>query len=372
MHKHIENNGEFKALRVNKGTNSTSTTSKNKSDLIDKIKSNKQKKFDINYYLNAIKNSDKTILSRAITYVESSLIQHHVYAQLLVEKCIPLAGKSIRIGITGVPGAGKSTFIEAFGKYLTSKGHKVCVLAVDPSSSLSKGSILGDKTRMEELSIDSNAFIRPSPSAGTLGGVAQKTRETIFLCEAAGYDVILIETVGVGQSETMVHSMTDFFLLLMLTGAGDQLQGIKRGIMEMADMILINKADGTNLKKAEIAKNEYTSAINFLPKKENGWKVSVECVSALEKTGIDLVWDNIIEYKNFSIANNSFFKNRENQSMYWLHETIMEELKNSFYQNPIIKNEIEHVQNQILRKELTSFAGAKTLLKIYKDSKGIF
>src|SRR3989339_134259 len=238
-------------------------------------------------YLKGILSGNTTILSQAITLVESSRNDHRAIAQNLISECLPHVVKSMRIGITGVPGAGKSTFIEAFGGLITAMGHKLAVLAIDPSSERSKGSILGDKTRMEELSIDKNAYIRPSPSAGSLGGVARKTRETIILCEAAGFDTIFIETVGVGQSEIAVHSMVDFFLLLMLAGAGDELQGIKRGIMEMADFIVINKADGDNLLKTNSAKVQYENALHLFPAKESGWIPKVQTCSAINKVDID-------------------------------------------------------------------------------------
>src|SRR5690606_22316806 len=253
------------------------------------------------------------------------------------------------IGITGVPGVGKSTFIETFGTYLTSKGKQIAVLAVDPSSTLSRGSILGDKTRMEELTKNDKAFIRPSPSGTSLGGVARKTRETIILCEAAGFDTILIETVGVGQSETAVHSMVDFFLLLKLAGAGDELQGIKRGIMEMADAIVINKAEGENLKNAKIAKVEFNRALHLYPPKESGWQPKVLLASALQNTGISEVWELIEAYLNLSKSTRFFDHNRNEQNKFWLLQTIEDRLKSDFYNNPSIKTELElqlkHIQN---------------------------
>jgi LAO/AO transport system kinase len=269
--------------------------------IISKIKEHSGKLLSADDYLLGIQRGDVAVLGQAITLVESALTKHRSIAETLIEKCLPLSGKSIRIGITGVPGVGKSTFIEAWGNYLTSLGHKVAVLAVDPSSQTSKGSILGDKTRMNDLAINPKAFIRPSPSAGSLGGVAQKTRESIILCEAAGFDVILIETVGVGQSETAVHSMTDFFLLLMLSGAGDELQGIKRGIMEMADHLTITKADGDNLKKAKLAASEYKNALHLFPAQESGYTPQVSICSALEKTGLDSIWSTIESYKNTTV-----------------------------------------------------------------------
>src|SRR4030043_589923 len=243
----------------------------------------KSRKYTVDEYVSGILSGNRTILSRAITLTESLLPKHYETIQAIIEKCLPFSGRSVRIGITGIPGAGKSTFIESFGLYLADQGRKIAVLAIDPSSKKTKGSILGDKTRREKLSVHPDAFIRPSPSAGTLGGVARKTRETIILCEAAGFDTILVETVGVGQSETSVHSMVDFFLLLMLAGAGDELQGIKRGIFEMADLVAITKADGTNIKKAERAKSEYSNALHLFPPSESGWIPRV--ITCSSKTG---------------------------------------------------------------------------------------
>src|SRR5512133_2403238 len=251
----------------------------------------RKKKYSADEFVSGILSGDRTILSQAITLVESSLPQHYETAQVIIEKCLPFSSKSIRIGITGVPGAGKSTFIESFGLHITREGRKLAVLTIDPSSEQTKGSILGDKTRMEQLSVHPHAFIRPSPSSGSLGGVARKTRETIILCEAAGYDTILVETVGVGQSETEVHSMVDFFLLLMLAGAGDEIQGIKRGIMEMADMIAITKADGQNALNAEAARVLYQNAIHLFPPAPSGWKPRVVTCSARNQTGISVLWD---------------------------------------------------------------------------------
>ena len=278
---------------------------------------------------------------------------------------MPHANQSIRIGITGVPGVGKSTFIESFGKYLTSLGKKVAVLAVDPSSSINKGSILGDKTRMEQLVTDENAFIRPSPSGTSLGGVAQKTRESIILCEAAGFDTIIIETVGVGQSETMVHSMVDFFLLLKIAGAGDELQGIKRGIVEMADAIVINKSDGENVKNTKIAKVEFNRALHLYPAKESGWQPKVLTASGLKNTGIEEVHKMIQEYMSFTKENSFFNTKRNEQNKFWLLSTIEQNLKNSFFKNKEIAvaltQEIDNIKNGVS----TPFASAQKLLNIY-------
>ena len=297
------------------------------------------------------------ILSQAITLVESSKPEHQAMAQEVIRRCLPSSGRSVRIGITGVPGAGKSTFIESFGKYLTKEGHKIAVLAIDPSSERSKGSILGDKTRMEELSCDPLAYIRPSPSAGSLGGVARKTRET------AGFDIILIETVGVGQSETAVHSMVDFFLLVQIAGAGDELQGIKRGIMEMADSIIINKADGNNIQRAELAKAQLTTALHYFPPHESGVMPKVMTCSAYERTGIDAIWDNILHYCSETQQNGYFEQRRSEQSKYWMYETINEQLRNRFYQSQ--KENLKIAEKQVMKNQVSSFAAAFELLDKY-------
>ena len=311
-------------------------------------------------------NGNKTALSRGITLIESNQSEHQELAEKLIEVCLPHAHKSIRIGITGVPGVGKSTFIEAFGSFLVKQGKKVAVLAVDPSSSVSHGSIMGDKTRMENLVTEENAFIRPSPSGDSLGGVARKTRESIILCEAAGFDVILIETVGVGQSEITVHSMTDFFLLLKLAGAGDELQGIKRGIIEMADAIVINKADGENLKAARNARLEFKRALHLYPPKASEWQPKVSLCSALEVTGIQEVWEMILDFKKLVDQNNYFETNRHDQNKFWLLQTINEHLKNRFYKDPTIKEELDKQLKAIENNETTPFAAAKFLLKLSK------
>jgi LAO/AO transport system kinase len=309
---------------------------------------------------------NRTILSKAITLIESSLYKHQLIAQKIIEKCLSDSGRSIRIGITGVPGVGKSTFIEALGKYLTGQGHKVAVLAIDPSSSRSKGSILGDKTRMEELAVDKNAFIRPSPSAGTLGGVARKTWETIILCEAAGFDVIFIETVGVGQSEVAVHSMTDFFLLLMLAGAGDELQGIKRGIMEMADAIIINKADGSNINKAKLARSQYENALHLFPPHESDWSPLVQLCSSVERTGIPEVWDLVKDYAELTKNNGYFDGNRLEQMKQRMYQTINEGLILEFYNNDKVKKQIKVIEQELVESKITSYAAAQKLSDIFK------
>ena len=315
--------------------------------------------------VNGIVAGNKTALSRAITLVESTNPAHLEKANNVIAQCLPYANKSVRIGITGVPGVGKSTFIEAFGKHLTGLGRKIAVLAIDPSSSLSHGSILGDKTRMEELVKDENAYIRPSASGDTLGGVARKTREAIILCEACGFNTIIIETVGVGQSETAVHSMVDFFLLLKISGAGDELQGIKRGIMEMADLIVINKADGDNIKRAKLAKTEFNRALHLFPAKQSGWQPTVTTCSSMTHDGISDTWQTIVKY--FDLAkNNGFFDfRRSEQNSYWLTETINEHLKTNFYLREDIAKLLEANKKAVQNNELSPFAAAAILLERY-------
>jgi len=290
---------------------------------------------------------NRTALGQGITLLESTLPEHEQKAQELLKLCLSHSGKSIRVGVTGVPGVGKSTFIEAFGKLLTGQGKKIAVLAIDPTSERTHGSILGDKSRMHELAADENAFIRPSPSSGILGGVANKTRESILLCEAAGFDIILIETVGVGQSETTVSNLADFFLLLMLAGAGDELQGIKRGIMELADALIITKSDGDNSIKAKNAAMEYKRAIHFFPAKENDWIPEVSTCSALDKTGLDIIWELIEKHNNQMQASSYFMDNRNRQNNYWLHHIIKQELGNKKHQQLIAEGKLK-----ILEKEL--------------------
>ncbi|MBR5206260.1 MAG: methylmalonyl Co-A mutase-associated GTPase MeaB [Alistipes sp.] len=316
-------------------------------------------------YVAGILEGNITILAQAITLIESNNPTHYAQAQEIIERCLPYAGKSVRIGITGVPGAGKSSFIEAVGNMVTSYRHKLAVLAIDPSSERSGGSILGDKTRMESICHNPDIFVRPSPSAGSLGGVARKTRETIVLCEAAGYDVIFIETVGVGQSETAVHSMVDMFMMLQISGAGDELQGIKRGIMEMADMMVITKADGENITKAELAKAQYSGALHLFPLPESGWRPQVYTCSSLEGTGLEEVWQGVESYLQHIEQNGYFMANRNRQNKYWMYETINETLKSSFYNNPDIESKLAEVEQRVLDAKLSSFIAAKELLDIY-------
>lgn len=305
-------------------------------------------RLSIEQYKEGILKGDRVVLARAITLVESRLASDELLAEKLLNELLPYSGKSIRIGISGVPGVGKSTFIDAFGTWLTGRNKKVAVLAVDPSSRLSKGSILGDKTRMARLSVDPMAFIRPTATGGALGGVASHTRESILLCEAAGYEWILVETVGVGQSETLVHGMVDFFLLLMLSGAGDELQGIKRGIMELCDALLINKADGDNIQAAKRAAADYKNALHLFTEKESGWIAEVTTVSALNGTGMEEVADAIERYHRQSELNGWFRQNRLNQEQAWLMELIENELQRDFQkfqrENPAWKTETAHLE----------------------------
>lgn len=358
----MENKKNHTALKVNKGIEQPPSVNENAAK---KFLSKNRNNLSINDYVDGILEGNRTVLSRAITLIESSLLKHHQQAQKIIEKCIPYSGNAVRIGITGVPGVGKSTFIEVFGTHLTKNGAKLAVLAIDPSSEITKGSILGDKTRMEDLANDPNAFIRPSPSAGTLGGVARKTRETVILCEAAGFDTILIETVGVGQSETMVHSMVDFFLLLMLAGAGDELQGIKRGIMEMADSIVINKADGENIIKAKSARIEYQNALHLFPPTNSGWIPLVEICSSRTGKGIPEIWKIISDYVSFTKQNGFFASNRQQQSKFRMFEMINEELLNNFYQNKDVASLTEKIEQELLSQKITSYAAAQKLLDAY-------
>jgi LAO/AO transport system kinase len=363
---HFENTSGFKGLKVNDGISQPESVN---NDSVKQFLNKKRNLLPVDDYVNGILKGDIALLSKAVTLVESSNPRHQEMAQQIITKCLPYSGNSVRIGITGVPGVGKSTFIEALGGHITGNGGKLAVLAIDPSSERSKGSILGDKTRMEELAGDKNAYIRPSPSAGSLGGVARKTRETIILCEAAGFNHIFIETVGVGQSETAVQSMTDFFLLLMLAGAGDELQGIKRGIMEMADMIAINKADGNNLDKAKMARIQYSNAIHLFPKKESGWDPKVLMCSAVEKSGIKDIWSEIENYRNQTAINGYFNRRRNQQSIYWMHETIEEQLKRNFYGNPDIKSELAELEKEVLQNKISSFAAAGKLMELFSGLK---
>ena len=356
---HPENDEAYKGLKVNKGVENVPTVNPYLKRRVQR------KQYTTSEFVEGILKGNITVLSQAVTMVESSKHSHQQLAQEIIEKCLPFAGKSVRIGITGVPGAGKSTSIDSFGMHLLKQGHKLAVLAIDPSSERSKGSILGDKTRMEALSREKNAFIRPSPSAGSLGGVARKTRETIILCEAAGFDTVFVETVGVGQSETAVHSMVDFFLLIQLAGTGDELQVIKRGIMEMADGIIINKADGDNVDKAQLAAAQFRNALHLFPMAESGWSPKVLTYSGYYNLGIKEIWDMIYEYFAFVKANGYFEYRRNEQAKYWMYESINEHLRDSFYNNEKIISMLAAKEEEVLNGKLTSFVAAKKLLDAY-------
>lgn len=326
-----------------------------------KFKKKKQQLIDIPKLASEVRNGQRTSLSKAITLIESSNSEHKEQAQTLLQELLPHTGNSIRIGITGVPGAGKSSFIEEFGTMLCELGKKVAVLAIDPSSTLSGGSILGDKTRMEELSRNKSAFVRPSPSAGTLGGVHKKSRETMLLCEAAGYDVILIETVGVGQSETYVRGMVDFFLLLVLTGAGDELQGMKKGIMELADGIVVHKSDGDNIQKARKTVREYMQILHFLQPATPGWMSKALPASSLEKTGLTEVWEMICEFEQTIKASSVWEVRRRDQTKEWFHTMIRDSLIDSFFQNTDRKTQVKSLEEAILKGEITVTQGVSRL-----------
>jgi LAO/AO transport system kinase len=313
-----------------------------------------------------VKSGRLRALAKAITLIESRNLDHSVAATTLLDELLPATGHSIRIGISGVPGAGKSTFIEALGLHLTARGHKVAVLAVDPSSQLSGGSILGDKTRMEHLSRDPNAFIRPSPSGSTLGGVARKTRETMLVCEAAGYDVIIVETVGVGQSEITVASMVDFFLLLQLPGAGDELQGIKKGVMEIADAILINKSEGENRPRAELARRQYVNALHLLKPRSPNWQVPVLLCSALNQTGIEEVWQTILSFREKMQKGGEFDRKRRLQATDWMWTLLMDDLKDLFMRDKNVEALINQVQQAVAEGVTTPSAAARRLLEVFK------
>lgn len=358
---HPENSEEYKGLTVNGGVEQPSIIN-------PYLKRNRfrRRELSVAEMVEGIVKGDVTVLSQAVTLVESINPLHYAKAQEVIEKCLPYSGNSVRIGISGVPGAGKSTSIDEFGVHVLERnGGKLAVLAIDPSSEISKGSILGDKTRMEKLSVHPKSFIRPSPSAGSLGGVARKTRESIILCEAAGFDKIFVETVGVGQSETACHSMVDFFLLIQLAGTGDELQGIKRGIMEISDGIVINKCDGENVDKCHLAATNFRNALHFFPKPESGWLPKVLCYSGFYGTGVKEVWDMVYEYFNFVKANGYFQYRRNEQSKYWMYETINEQLRNSFYHNATIQQSLADAEKMVLGGVKTSFGAAQDLLEEY-------
>ena len=358
---HPENSSEFAGLTVNKGIGPVSIVN-------PYLKKGRfaRRKLTAADYVEGILKGNVTILGQAVTLVESTVPEHQAIAQEVIEKCLPYSGNSVRVGISGVPGAGKSTSIDEFGIHvLKEKGGTLAVLAIDPRSERPKGSILRDKTRMEKLSVHPDSFIRPSPSAGSLGGVARKTRETIILCEAAGFDKIFVETVGVGQSETACRSMVDFFLLIQLAGTGDELQGIKRGIMEMADGIVINKCDGDNVERCQLAATQFRNALHLFPMPESGWTPQVLTYSGFYAYGIKEVWDMIYQYIDFVKANGYFDHRRAEQAKYWMYETINEHLHNSFYQNKTIADMIPGVEANVLNGQCTSFVAAKQLVDAY-------
>jgi len=358
------NDHKKSALSVSEGVNQPDSINKR---AVDKLKKAKKNLPSTEELFLGLREGNISMLGQAITLVESSLDQHQKGAQDLVSACLPHSGKSFRVGITGVPGAGKSTFIEALGKHIIHQGGKLAVLAIDPSSERSKGSILGDKTRMEELAANPSAFIRPSPTGGTLGGVARKTRETIILCEAAGFDTLFIETVGVGQSETAVHGMVDFFLLIMLAGAGDELQGIKRGIMEMADAIVINKADGNNIQKARRAQAEFINALHLFPPSASGWTPLVKTCSSLHNKGIDEIWDMAKDFYAFVSQKGYLDLRRQEQSRFWMHETIRDGIYNQVFNDPRMKVELQEHEKAMAEGRMTSFMAAVSILNKYKS-----
>ncbi|WP_226618352.1 methylmalonyl Co-A mutase-associated GTPase MeaB [Cytobacillus firmus] len=320
---------------------------------------------DLDVLEEGILSGSRTVLARAITLIESNAEHHFRHAQELLHRLLPHSGRSLRIGITGVPGAGKSTFIESFGTYLCEAGLKAAVLAVDPSSSLSGGSILGDKTRMEQLSRNPRAFIRPSPSAGKLGGVHRKTRETMLLCEAAGFDVILVETVGVGQSEVIVREMVDFFMLLTLTGAGDELQGMKKGIMELADAVIVNKADGSNKKLAEKTKAEYNRILHFLQPATKGWQTKAYTCSSVFHEGISEIWNVIKTFENTAKTSGVFEERRRLQTKQWIHSMILDQLQFSFFYHPDIKPLLPKIENEVIAGNRTVTSAVEELFNVY-------
>ena len=352
---HPENAGDEYAVRVVKANSSSNYEPQ-------KYKSKEPTVEDL---VEGVLSNNRTMVAKTITLIESNSEKHHQKANEILARLIDHSGNSIRIGITGVPGAGKSTLIEALGLYLIEKGHKVAVLAVDPSSTITKGSILGDKTRMEKLSKEENAFIRPSPSSGTLGGVTRKTRETITVCEAAGFDVILIETVGVGQSEVTVRSMVDFFMLINIAGAGDELQGIKKGVVEIADAILINKADGDNLKAANLAKAEYANALHYIKPATKGWESRAHLASSITGKGIPELWNVMLKFADITRGSGVFNKRRKDQDLEWVFHLIENELKEKFYNDEKIKVALPGIKDRIDKAEIPPTGAAELLLNLF-------
>ncbi|TAL68016.1 MAG: methylmalonyl Co-A mutase-associated GTPase MeaB [Bacteroidetes bacterium] len=356
---------EWASGTKSKGFNSTvvdGVLQTKKKSILKKTTSNK---LSINDFVKGVLNDNRTVLAQAITLIESNSSKHIEKAQEVLGKILHKTGKSIRIGITGAPGVGKSTFIESFGTYLCNKGHKVAVLAIDPSSSRSRGSILGDKTRMEKLSREPNAFIRPSPSGGTLGGVAHKTRESIMLCEAAGFDIIIVETIGVGQSEITVRSMVDFYMLLILPGGGDELQGLKKGAVELADAIAINKADGDNLKTANFTKEQYKQAVHYLLPATEGWETKVFTCSGLNEQGIKEFWNLIIDFEKDTKKSGVFEARRKEQTLDWVYAMVEESLKNQFYGNTKVEKKRIEIDKKLLEGKITPTNAVNELMKMY-------
>lgn len=329
------------------------------------MKPKPKKPLSVEEFVKGVSEGNRGILSRAITLIESNNPNHFSKAQQVLQGLLPRTGKALRVGITGVPGAGKSTTIEAFGNMLCDMGHRVAVLAVDPTSSVTRGSILGDKTRMGTLSTRPEAFIRPSPAGGTLGGVARKSRETMLLCEAAGYDVILVETVGVGQSETTVRSMVDFFMLIVLTGAGDELQGIKKGIMELADAIVVNKADGDNYLKAKVARADYERMLEYIRPATEGWKTHAYLASAVKKTGLKELWDIIRAFQKVTTDSGAFHRRREAQLLEWVHSMIDEHLHNLFFDDPVVLGRMPEIEEAVLKGTISPTQAVAELIHIF-------
>ena len=325
----------------------------------------RRRELGVDEYVEGVRAGDRAILGRAISLVESNASAHHQRAQEVLTRLLPATGRAHRVGISGVPGVGKSTFIEALGKTLTARGHKVAVLAVDPSSERTRGSILGDKTRMVLLSQDPSAFIRPSPSSGSLGGVGRKTRETMLLCEAAGFDVVLVETVGVGQSETLVAEMVDFYLVLMLAGAGDELQGIKRGILELADMIAVNKADGDNAATAERARREYASALHLFAPRGDAWQVPVVKCSALTHAGLDALWQHVERHRRESEASGALVARRQRQLLRWMWQMVESELLSALRHHPDVQRAVPELERSVHAGEVTASVAARSVLDAF-------
>ncbi len=327
----------------------------------------RRRQLSVDDHVQGVLSGDRSILARTITLVESNAPAHMEMAQEVLKHLLPHTGNSMRVGITGVPGVGKSTFIEALGVFLCQHEHRVAVLAVDPSSSVTRGSILGDKTRMEMLVREPNAFIRPSPTGGTLGGVTRKSRETMLVCEAAGFDVILVETVGVGQSEITVRSMVDFFLLLMLSGAGDELQGIKKGVIELADALLINKADGDNKIRAQAARTEYNRALHYLAPATEGWRTRAYTCSAVTGEGIAEIWDVITDFRQKTTETGVFQNRRRSQILDWVYTMVEEHLRTRFFNDPRVINTRPRIEQAVIEGTLPATVAAQELLHIVEQ-----